>query len=135
MQRSGPSTGISSQDSAPATISAKAASASPLPAGEKAIAAGADSPRVFDPFLFKAEQVERYRASLRDPERVRFTDVVVVGRRAEAVVCGKVARRDDDREPLLYGRFIVAPGLRIASAELTGAEMDARWAALCGKPR
>jgi len=95
----------------------------------------ADSPRVFDPFLFKAEQVERYRASLRDPERVRFTDVVVVGRRAEAVVCGKVARRDDDREPLLYGRFIVAPGLRIASAELTGAEMDARWAALCGKPR
>lgn len=93
------------------------------------------SPRLFDPFGFKAAEVERLRNALRDPESARFSDAFVAGAKPRYFVCGSVNQKGEAGGFVGRRRFIVAPTFKATEPEVDGDVMDELWAALCAQRR
>jgi hypothetical protein len=90
-------------------------------------------PRLVDPARVKVEELDRLRASLRDPESARFRGEFVAGRRPLQVVCGRVNLKDDAGAYVGYQRFITGATFRVLERSVDGGTMDELWGTLCAR--
>jgi len=95
---------------------------------------GADA-HLIDPGRFRAVEVERLKAGLPDPARVRVRDEFVAGSKPWIVVCGEVNARDDRGNLTGFRRFIAGPSFKAMGGDVEDGVMDALWSAMCVRKR
>lgn len=80
---------------------------------------------------FIAQEEQRVRAALTDPESARFRAEVIGGDATARVLCGEVNARNPLGGYAGYERFVAGAG-KVERATVVGAErMDALWAEQC----
>jgi len=82
-----------------------------------------------------AVEVERLKAGLPDPARVRVRDEFVAGSKPWIVVCGEVNARDDRGNLTGFRRFIAGPSFKAMGGDVEDGVMDALWSAMCVRKR
>jgi hypothetical protein len=88
-------------------------------------------PGPLDKPRFIAQEEERVRASLSDPESARFRSEVIGGRDGKHFLCGEVNARNTLGGYAGYERFVSGEGRAERAGALGAEHVDALWAERC----
>jgi hypothetical protein len=94
--------------------------------------APSSSPGPLDRTRFIADEEERIRTGLRDPESARFRNESVSTSRSRATLCGQVNSKNAVGGYEGFQRFISAQTLLLIEGTIGPEEMNRQWTKLCG---
>jgi len=95
--------------------------------------APSSSPGPLDRTRFIADEEERIRAGLRDPESARFRNESISTSRAGATLCGQVNSKNALGGYEGFQRFISGQTPPLIEGTIGPDEMNRQWAKLCGR--
>jgi hypothetical protein len=93
------------------------------------------SPGPLDRTRFIADQEERIRAGLRDPESARFRNESISMNRDGATLCGQVNFKNSAGGYEGFQRFISGEVPALLERTISADEMNRQWNKLCGRER
>jgi hypothetical protein len=95
--------------------------------------APSNSPALLDRTRFIADEEERVRAVLRDPESARFRSESISTSRVGATLCGQVNSKNATGGYEGFQRFISGQTPTLMEGTIGPDEMNRQWTKLCGR--
>jgi len=93
------------------------------------------SPGPLDRTRFMADQEEKIRADLGDPESARFRNEAISTNSGGATLCGQVNFRNSAGGYEGFQRFISGQGTTLLERAISPDEMNRQWNQSCGRER
>jgi len=91
------------------------------------------SPGLLDRTRFTADQEEKIRAGLTDPESARFRNEAISTNRDGATLCGQVNFKNSVGGYEGFQRFISGQSATLFERAMNPDEMNKQWNSLCGR--